>query len=145
LNTRNGQGDRAPSARGQRVGQLVGEIRDLLEEIVESDVDTFCPGEPVSGDEVGRRLVELTQQLRSIFAIEEQTSWGIGLPGVCDRLLRELDELHDLTAEYHRLGSTWSDVESRFCRFVAGLRATGLIGELLAMHGTFGTGADHGS
>jgi hypothetical protein len=132
-------------ATGQQVGRLVGEIRDLLDEIVDADVDTFCPYGPISGDELARRLNELTHQLRSFFAHAKPPSWRRDLMGVGDRLLSELDELHDLTGSYYRLGSTWSDVEARFRRFATGLVATGLIEPVVTMDRASDEWTDHGT
>ena len=140
LDTQNGQGSGVASA-AHRVGQLVGEIRDLLDEILEADLDSISLFGPVSGCDVARRLNELTLQLNSVFFRESETSRRADLKRGCARLLMELDELHDLTASYHRLGSSWSDVEARFCRLAAGLKAAGLIESTLVTDCADGTKA----
>ena len=105
-----------------RIRRLVAEIRDTLDEIIEAEADTFCPQHPISGEEVARQLRELARQLQCVFSGENDPCWPRDSSGVYHLLLTDLEELHDLTASYHRLGSTWIDIEGRFCRIATRLR-----------------------
>ena len=118
-----------------RVTDLIREILDLMEEIAESEVDSFNLADPLPNGSVGERLAELVRQLQLLFTIElDERQMRIasidGAPDMCptgdldaehDALLAQINRVFDLTRAPLRPASTWTDIEFSFRGFAAQL------------------------
>jgi hypothetical protein len=111
--------------------QLLGELRELLDDIAEADADAcwYQPAIPVDG--VPHRLERLACEVRTMFDLEEDERHLAALsqyrPDLRDRfeqlngehaeLLDQLDELYELAGSSVRPGSTWNDIEHHYLGF----------------------------
>ncbi len=111
-----------------QVDRLLGDMAELLAEIVDAEADAWWHTPTVPTDAIAGRISELCSRLRVLFTLEkvdesldELLATQPGLRGEFEKLcgqrcqllglLEEIDELADPAA---RAATRWSDVETRF-------------------------------
>ena len=119
------------AARHASLQELLGETRELLDDIAEAEADaSWCqPAMPV--DDVSNRMEQLVNAARHAFDLEEDERCLAALsrsqPELRDRfeqlnsehaeLLDLLEELYELAGSSVRPTSTWDDIEMRYLGF----------------------------
>ncbi len=123
------------TSKRDQVGQLLGEIEDLLYDIADADADASWFSQAVPTDAVPDRLVDLGRHLRQMFVFEEDEGYLseaiVSQPSLRqdierlhdehNRLLAQLDDVCELAGSSVEPGSTWDDVELHYRGFARAL------------------------